>query len=78
MTLKEKLKKIQALATVEGLDDDFIATAILFWIEWDTSLELTGNGWLDDDSETYFAINESDASIDKFKAFLERAGVSKW
>jgi len=78
MQLKKRIQKILAQATLDGLDDDFTATAILFWLEWDTCLELTGNGWFDDDNETNLSINECDTSIDKFKSFLERAGVAKW
>lgn len=78
MQLKKKIQKILLQATIDGLDSDFTATAILFWLEWDTSLELAGNGWLDDDQKTFDAITDSDDSIKGFKEFLERAGVAKW
>lgn len=76
--LKDQLAAIQTAAVAQGKSSDFLAMAVLFWMEWELNFSLAGNGWLDNDDATREAISENPERTAEFKQFLRDAGIVGW
>jgi hypothetical protein len=70
MTLHAQLMEIQLKARAQGKSDDFIATAIIAWMQWRLGIKLFAAGWIDDDEKTCVALYEDEASIEALGNFL--------
>lgn len=78
MTFKDSILAIQKAAREQGKSDEFFARAVIFWMDWDLNLSISGNGWLDDDQETRDAIEEDDDQVAEFQRFILSAGIVGW
>jgi len=70
MTLKEQLMAIYATCIAQGKDPEYIAMAVLYWMEG--RLDICGNGWLDDDEDTQ---EEIEAEDNPFELLLDTIGI---
>lgn len=77
MTLKEQLMAIQETAQKQNKSKEFCALAILFWLEWDLNLSLSGNGFMDDDETTQKDLNDK-KQIKELQKFIKDAGIVSW
>jgi len=58
MTLKNQLVSILREGRKQGKSDDWMALAILHWMDSEVAVSLSGNGWLEDDEATASALDE--------------------
>jgi hypothetical protein len=77
MKLSEQIVAITRAGRSQGKSDEFIALAVIFWLEWNLSLSLGGNGFLDDDEATRDALGDK-VQLEELKKFMTAAGIVSW
>lgn len=75
MTLSQKIAAIARAGREQGKTDEFIALAMIFFLDWDLDFSLDGNGFLDDDQGTKAALK---TQLEELKLFMRSTGIVSW
>lgn len=77
MTLKDQLQLIVITGLTTGKGAEFVARAILYWMDSELPVNLIEDGFLDDDQDTGEELFADDGKAEAYRLFLLKCGLNK-